>query len=86
MHDFRCSREDFMESWTVRSCRWRNNIFDPLSLPILEKPASHITFITIGFFWFFWGGFILFYFFFTHTHCILFLQEINRLTPSIVNG
>ena len=25
-------------------------------------------------------------FFFTHTHCILFLQEINRLTPSIVNG
>ena len=24
-------------------------------------------------------------FFFTHTHCILFLQEINRLTPSIVN-
>ena len=25
-------------------------------------------------------------FFFTHTHCILFLQEINRLTPSIVHG
>ena len=27
-----------------------------------------------------------FFFFFTHTHCILFLQEINRLTPSIVHG
>ena len=25
-------------------------------------------------------------FFFTHTHCILFLQEINRLTPSIGHG
>ena len=25
----------------------------------------------------------MFVFFFTHTHCILFLQEINRLTPSI---
>ena len=22
----------------------------------------------------------------THTHCILFLQEIDRLTPSIVHG
>ena len=33
------------------------------------------------------NDFILFLFlFFTHTHCILFLQEINRLTPSIVNG
>ena len=29
---------------------------------------------------------MLFFFFFTHTHCILFLQEINRLTPSIVHG
>lgn len=47
MHDFRCSREDFTESWTIRSYSWRNNIFDPLSLPILEKPASHTTFITI---------------------------------------
>ena len=28
----------------------------------------------------------LFFFFFFHTHCILFLQEINRLTSSIVNG
>ena len=28
----------------------------------------------------------LLFFFFTHTHCILFLQEINRLTPSIVHG
>ena len=26
------------------------------------------------------------FFFFTHTHCILLLQEINRLTPSIVHG
>ena len=26
------------------------------------------------------------FFFFPHTHCILFLQEINRLTPSIVHG
>ena len=25
-------------------------------------------------------------FFFTHTHSILFLQETNKLTPSIVNG
>ena len=29
---------------------------------------------------------LCFAFFFTHTHCILFLQEINRLTPSFVNG
>ena len=29
---------------------------------------------------------ISFFFTHTHTHCILFLQEINRLTPSIVNG
>ena len=28
----------------------------------------------------------LFFFFHTHTHCILFLQEINKLTPNIVNG
>ena len=28
----------------------------------------------------------IYLFIFTHTHCILFLQEINRLTPSIVNG
>ena len=27
-----------------------------------------------------------FFLLFTHTHCILFLQEINKLTPSIVNG
>ena len=27
-----------------------------------------------------------FFFFLTHTHCILFLREINRLTPSIVHG
>ena len=26
------------------------------------------------------------FFFFTHTHCILFLQEINSLTPSIEHG
>ena len=29
---------------------------------------------------------LLFFFFSTHTHCILFLQEIDRLTPSIVHG
>ena len=29
---------------------------------------------------------VFFFFFPTHTHCILFLQEINRLTPSIVHG
>ena len=29
---------------------------------------------------------VIVFFFHTHTHCILFLQEINKLTPSIVNG
>ena len=27
----------------------------------------------------------IFFFFHTHTHCILFLQEVNRLAPSIVS-
>ena len=37
-------------------------------------------------FFFYFLFFSSFSFFSTHTHCILFLQEINRLTPSIVHG
>ena len=46
-----------------------------------------IPYICVSILYLFLSLSLFFYsFFFTHTHCILFLQEINRLIPSIVNG
>ena len=60
--------------------------FPPL-LPTTASPASDITIFRIAIYLILpCLLFFFFFFFFPHTHCILFLQEINRLTPSIVHG
>ena len=61
---------------SVQKTKQNNNKKKPQENNTEERLNNYKTMFLYNFFFT--------YFFSTHTHCILFLQEINRLTPSIV--